>query len=449
MREQHREIKERIFAIALSLFMILSMFPITVFAAEGSTISTNIGTVTAYRGMVTEFTVSVTPNDDAGKTVVGTFEFDDPDAVTGFEIYNAESGEWNEFPGTIGDGGISFDGADYLLRAIFTEKGDYTFTGSFKKSGTSDELCSVSQKFTVGEVCTVTSNLKDKTIVLGEATEFSVSTTKTAVIDPTSVSFVFEFDEATVGKLEYYDQNEKAWKEFVEVYAESGILLQNETYDFRATFVKMGENHIEVKVRKIADKNIISSKNDEIVANAKLSVSAGKGGSCTIDGDSVSSVNFCEESDFTVHVTPSEGFWITSVEIDDIEQTVSDPEGIELTLNNLSANANVVAEFVPIYTVSVTSNDNGTVDLPEGGSVTVASGSEVSVKATPSEGYRVAKVVVNKVESTFTDNDYVFEDSYIVEKPHDIVVTFAPNVYTVTAEKTVNGTVSVESDKVE
>ena len=77
----------RILSMFLSIVMVLSIVPFSVFATTPGTVSTDIGEIDFVVGTSTEFTIATVANDDANKMVIGTANFSDPDAIKKLEYY--------------------------------------------------------------------------------------------------------------------------------------------------------------------------------------------------------------------------------------------------------------------------------------------------------------------------------------------------------------------------
>ncbi|MBS5724980.1 MAG: hypothetical protein KHW59_04260, partial [Clostridiales bacterium] len=106
-----------------------------------STLTTDIGEKTFTVGEATEFTFTTTANGDAGKMVIGTSNFSDPEAIEKLEYYEVNDGNWYEFSGDFGsDIGFPMSDATARFRVTFKEAGEYSFTASMKEVGTEEVL---------------------------------------------------------------------------------------------------------------------------------------------------------------------------------------------------------------------------------------------------------------------------------------------------------------------
>ena len=141
---------KRLISLIAAVCMIIAMVPIAAYAANPSTLTTDIGEKTFVVGVTTEFSFTTTANDDLGKMVIGTSNFSDADAIEKLEYYEVKDGNWYEFNGDFGAStGFPMSDATSKFRITFKEAGDYTFTASMKEVATGDELCSVNVSFTV------------------------------------------------------------------------------------------------------------------------------------------------------------------------------------------------------------------------------------------------------------------------------------------------------------
>lgn len=195
------------------------------------------------------------------------------------------------------------------------------------------------------------------------------------------------------------------------------------------------------------------------VQEYKVSVTKNKGGSVKLNDAAVTSQKYDEDTNLQLDVKPDNGYQIASVAINGVGETISDVSSFSKNIC-LKENTSIEVKFVKVYTITVKYNENGTVTTSpasEGGSVTVESGTDVEITATPAADYRVSFVRINKSQSKFSDNRYVESNPYIrslnVKKDYDIEVTFAPKIYKITVNETSAdpsaGTVAVNKKVVE
>ena len=104
-----------------------------------------------------------------------------------------------------------------------------------------------------------------------------------------------------------------------------------------------------------------------------LTVTAGEGGTVSTEGGT-----YDEGTEVTITATAIEGYRFTGWEGND-----SKSESLTITLNS-NQTYQALFELIPIYTLTVTTSEGGTVST-EGGEY--GEGTEVTITATPSEGY--------------------------------------------------------------
>ena len=159
-----------------------------------------------------------------------------------------------------------------------------------------------------------------------------------------------------------------------------------------------------------------------------VTATAGANGSITPSG--TSNVNHGESLTYTI--IPNLGFKVADVLIDNVSVGAVST----YTLSAVTADHTVSAAFAPIvYTVTATAGINGTV-TPAGPS-NVNHGEGVTYAISPSEGFKVADVLVDNV-SAGAVSTYTFS---AVIADHTISASFAPVVYTITATAGDNGTI--------
>ena len=105
-----------------------------------------------------------------------------------------------------------------------------------------------------------------------------------------------------------------------------------------------------------------------------LTVTAGEGGTVSTEGGT-----YDEGTDVTITATPSEGYRFTGWEGND-----STSESLTITLNS-NQTYQALFELIPIYTLTVTTSEGGTVST-EGGEY--EEGAEIEITAIANEGYR-------------------------------------------------------------
>ena len=182
-----------------------------------------------------------------------------------------------------------------------------------------------------------------------------------------------------------------------------------------------------------------------------ITATAGDNGSINPEGEVV--VNEGATQAFTI--AANEGYRIASVMVDEVESIASLVDGV-YTFENVMADHTIAATFelIPVqpqtYTITATAGDNGSIN-PEG-EVVVNEGATQAFTIAANEGYRIASVMVDEVESiaSLVDGVYTFEN---VMADHTIAATFElipvqPQTYTITATAGDNGSINPEGEVV-
>ncbi len=134
----------------------------------------------------------------------------------------------------------------------------------------------------------------------------------------------------------------------------------------------------------------------------------------------------------TFSMTPNAGYAIKDVLVDGVSAGAVNT----YTFSNISADHTISVTFAPVFTITATAGNFGTID--PSGEVKVASGGSQKFTMTPFTGYSVADVKVDNV-SIGAVNEYTFTN---VTANHSINVTFALKTYTITATAGVGGSIS-------
>ena len=247
----------------------------------------------------------------------------------------------------------------------------------------------------------------------------------------------------------YAETNAQAAADHTETLAEGAAysvtspVIDGYTADQTIVAGTMPAQDVEVTVRYTAN----AATTYTIVATA------GNGGTITPNG----TVTVNEGADQPFTITANAGYRIASVLVDGVE-AISELVNNVYTFTNVTANHTIAATFEAAssttYTIIATAGSNGT--ITPNGVVTVAEGANQTFRITPSEGYRIASVMVDNVEAItdVVDNEYVF---YNVTANHTINVTFtdgnAVDEYT-TASMSVypnpnNGMFSIDFSRIE
>ncbi len=245
----------RVWAMVLAIIMVMSIVPLGVLATSPSELSTDIGEKDFIVGQATEFTFTTTANDDAGKMVKGSFVFSDPAAIEKLEYKESKDGNWYEFYGDFGPatGFPMIDGTSEF-RVTFKKVGIYSVEARMVTVEDGAVLCSVNAAVTVNGRSTLTTDIDDKTFVVGEALEFSFTTMANEDAGRFVLgSFVFSDTEA-VEKLEYKESQDGNWYEF---YGDFGPatgfpITDDATSYFRATFKEAGVYTLTSYMKEVA-----------------------------------------------------------------------------------------------------------------------------------------------------------------------------------------------------
>ena len=178
------------------------------------------------------------------------------------------------------------------------------------------------------------------------------------------------------------------------------------------------------------------------------------GGTITLDGASVNSIVVDTAETVTLNVEAADGYIISGIKINGIDEEIQDDDSFEKELNEAS---DVVVVFTKVYTVTIIydSEKGGVVTDPGyngtvlgGITTTVVMGEAVKIIATPNPGFRVEAVTVNDdaKDDVTKENSSGYELTVNADKDYTVEVIFAYNQYTVAVEDTENGTVSVDND---
>lgn len=391
---------DRIMSVVLAFVMVISMVPLTVFAS------------TAANPDVFTFTVTDGTNPIAGATVT-------------------LSGDVEASADTDTNGEVAFSEFTSLEHPEIEVECDYTVSknGYVTATGT---INSATDGWT-----------GNKDIVLTAATPETATVSVTKSGNGTVKLDDSETNTITVNKGEYVA---------VEITPASGSYIKELKINGQTVSVTKGE--------AFTDSLLIEDNTTVLVTFVReftVSVSANTGGTVKLDNAEVSSKEYDEGSNAALSVVPNTGYQIASVSINGTDQTISNVNSFSTSINNIDAAVNVAVMFVKVYTITVSydSDKGATVTDPAcaGGSVTVNTGTEVSITATPKVNYRVSKVAINGVDSSFDDNTYDNSNPYTntltADKDYTVEITFAPLIYNITAVDSTNGSVRIDSAKVD
>lgn len=165
------------------------------------------------------------------------------------------------------------------------------------------------------------------------------------------------------------------------------------------------------------------------------------------DGDGTGMVEVDQDGNQTFTITPADGFWIKDVMVGSasvLDTLTIDPTSGEAsyTFEAVAMDDNIDVTFDTKYTVTATTDDNGTVS-PEAASV--ANLNTATFTITPNTGFAIADVMLGdtSVLAEVVDNTYTTSE---ITSDQTLAVTFKA-VHTITVTADGNGTV-VPSDAV-
>ena len=272
-------------AILVSALIIISMLPISMFAALAageSALETDITEKTFYADVATEFTFTTKASDeDAGKTVLGSFTLLDANgadartAVKTLEYWDVTAGEFREFYGDFGPatGFPLTDNVTSRFRVTFNKAGTYTVKAAMINPD--DRIAIVSAKdstITVKPYASeLTTDIDTKTFVNNTAVEFTYTTVANAQANTMVLGTFSVLDSAnesaqSVIKLEYWDVTAGEFREFYGDFgpANTGFPLTDATSRFRVTFSKAGTYTVNAAMKKFADGEILCTNSKTI-----------------------------------------------------------------------------------------------------------------------------------------------------------------------------------------
>ena len=163
-----------------------------------------------------------------------------------------------------------------------------------------------------------------------------------------------------------------------------------------------------------------------------LTVTAAEGGTVSTEGGT-----YDEGTEVTITATPSEGYRFTGWEGND-----STSESLTITLNS-NQTFQALFELIPLvqYTLTLIASEGGTVSTTTGGG-TYDEGTEVTIKATPSEGYRFTGWEGN--DSTSESLTITLNSNQTFQALFELIP-----IYTLTIASGEGGTVSSEGGEYE
>ncbi|MDD3814608.1 MAG: hypothetical protein PHZ02_08175 [Desulfocapsaceae bacterium] len=160
-----------------------------------------------------------------------------------------------------------------------------------------------------------------------------------------------------------------------------------------------------------------------------ISATAGAHGSITPAGD----VSVPAGGSQTFQLAADSGYKISEVKVDGVAQAIAS----SYTFSNVLTNHTLAVTFVAdTYIITASASGNGTID--PSGSISVTYGDDQIFNFNPATGYHIAQIVVDNTALTITPlpDSYTFAN---VSAGHTLAVSFAPDMYTITASINTNG----------
>lgn len=185
----------------------------------------------------------------------------------------------------------------------------------------------------------------------------------------------------------------------------------------------------------------------------EVKVTSNKGGMVTFNNQSKEVQRMETGSKADLAVEPEEGYQIGKIEINNEVQELGNSQTFKKELT-IDKNTEIKVVFVKLYTIEVVyDSQNGKVEMDpacKGGNVvSVVEGKTVKILATPNANYRVSSVKKNDKITTYDKNDYIFEETISnVDKDWRYEISFALNIFEITADKTEHGKVIIDKSEV-
>lgn len=223
--------------------------------------------------VVTPFTYTTVPNDDAGKMVKGSFEITQDGAqvnmaeVAKLEYQDSASGEWFEFYGDFGPAdGFPMMEATSNFRITFIQAGNYTVTVSMVEADV--VLCSNIRNIVVEDVDSELTSSLAAGVIAGRAAQFQISAEANSDIGK-NVTWSFEIKSGdTVLTLE--EAADLQWKDadgnWAAFDSANSSELNSGSKDFAITFKTPGSYTVTASLVD-GDGNVLSSVTNEVVAS--------------------------------------------------------------------------------------------------------------------------------------------------------------------------------------
>lgn len=401
-------LRDRFFAVLLSVVMIVALIPVT--------------TLQTFAAEADKFEVTVTDGTDpisgASVTLTG-----DSDTCPGFRMEAVTD-----------ENGVAAFGTDEMVTLLgeAASEANVTILAAASKDGYEAKAWQYND------------------VDIAEGMIGTDSVTLTAAAPDTATVTVTVTGDAVVevnGTVQNTATVEAGTIVPVKITPAAGAYIKTLTVGGESVNVTKGEAYV-AEVKADADVAIAAI----IVKEFTVTANDAEGGTITLNGASDMSITVEENAVVSVIITADEGYMISSVAIDGAAQTVESDTVFSKEIT-VTADIEITAVFVKAYTITITHNSNGTVvtePVTAGGSVTVVQDTTVKITADPDDNYRISEVKINNViDETITGANYSAGDTYVKEliadKDYTVVITFAPNRYRVTAGEAANGSVNIES----
>lgn len=412
MSKKNVKVADRVLAVFLTVLMLFSMMPVSIFANAAAE---------------TDYTITVKDeeaNSISGATVDFIISVDD-------EI--------------IEDGNVTTDENGVAV----IDLAEYADEKAADKVVTID--CNVAKDGYVAKETEITVEaLNGNTEVILEEIKIETVNVSVSKTGNGTVKINGEESVATV---------EKGSDVEIKVTPDEGAYIKSLAVNGKEKTVAEGEGYTET-ITANEDISVAVVFSTKYTVSVKGEVENGK---IKLDEKDVKSLTVDKDEKVKIAVTPDKGYQIASVLLNDVEQLEANALTFE---KEVSAATTVEVTFVKVFEVTVTYNSNGTVKTDsdpdnEGGEVSVVSGEpsifEIGKKfqiiADPNENYRVSEVKVNNEAVNDEDigvNDKTYTSAkFDADKDYSITVTFSLNKYSVSVNETENGTVSTNVKEVE
>lgn len=348
---------------------------------ERASLTTNITDLKFVQGRYTEFKFKTTANSDKGVMVIGSSNFNDPDAIESLEYYETKTGVWMTLDGEFGPSeGFPMSDAESLFRVKFKTPGNYSFTASMKYASGENKgsvLCSVDSAFHVyaSDAVSITKN-DGGTVTVGEVSLSGNESSK---------SFnVIEGDKINVSAVP-----DAGWQ--ISSVSINGIQQNlNGNFETFRTEITAKDEDISIDVKFVKLYTIIVSYDSEsgtIEATPEC-----KGGTIyAVSGDKV-----------TVKATPKSEYRVSEVKIDDKTTKYDTNEFDSSRPYEWTGIANkdytVEITFAPlVYKIECNIPSNASVSL-SGSRVNIHENATLEITCKPN--YKISKVLVNDIDMT-------------------------------------------------